>query len=47
MRNAFLATVSGWLDSHLRKLRGGAADSADFQAWLASDYRPLAGGWQY
>ena len=47
MRNAFLTTVSGWLDSHMRTLRGDAADTADFRAWLASDYRPLAGGWQY
>ncbi len=47
MRNNATIGIDGWLADCLRATDVAAEDAAEFHRWLANDYEPLAGGWQY
>jgi hypothetical protein len=47
MLSPFLTAVKSWIAEYLAAVTVAEGDAAAFKAWLAKDYEPLSGGWQY
>lgn len=45
--STFPSEIRTLVAHHLAQHEVPAEDAAEFAAWLATAYEPLAGGWQY
>ncbi len=40
-------SIMNWLEAYKRENADLLQRNPEFERWLESDYRPIAGGWQY
>ena len=47
MENCVARSLSFQIAAHLERITEQIEQDSDFAQWLVTEYKPIAGGWQY